>query len=207
MTGHNHHWNCTCGWCVNQGRSRGSSTTYRSPDRASAFPTYRSYVNPNASCPVCGAAVFFYQSSAGGRVFFDELGPPWPKHPCTSSDDTFVSARQPRVSDLPRVPAWKQLGWTPIELSRSRFVETWHVVSAKIIETGVYLDLLLEDPFTPPFSYAALFRAWDSHGYGLLSVLDLNAGFIQADERVYERRQYLAISRYAVMNKRVRASR
>jgi hypothetical protein len=40
------------------------------------FITYPSYVNPNARCPVCGASVYFYQSPYGGRVFFDELGPP-----------------------------------------------------------------------------------------------------------------------------------
>ena len=51
---------------------------------------YPSYVNPNAKCPVCGADVYFYQSPYGGRVFFDELGPPWPKHPCTSSDDSSI---------------------------------------------------------------------------------------------------------------------
>jgi hypothetical protein len=44
-----------------------------------------SYVNPNARCPVCGAQVFFYQSPYGGRVYFDELGRPWPKHPCTDN--------------------------------------------------------------------------------------------------------------------------
>jgi hypothetical protein len=49
------------------------------------FVTYPSYVNPNAHCPVCGASVYFYQSPYGGRVFFDELGPPWPKHPCTDN--------------------------------------------------------------------------------------------------------------------------
>lgn len=43
------------------------------------------YINPNAECPVCGAPVFFYQNEAGSRVFFDEIGPPWPKHPCTDS--------------------------------------------------------------------------------------------------------------------------
>ena len=41
------------------------------------------FVNPNANCPECGAPVFFYQNEHGSRVFFDELGPPWPKHPCT----------------------------------------------------------------------------------------------------------------------------
>jgi hypothetical protein len=49
------------------------------------FITYPSYVNPNARCPVCGSSVYFYQSPYGGRVFFDELGPPWPKHPCTDN--------------------------------------------------------------------------------------------------------------------------
>jgi hypothetical protein len=43
------------------------------------------YVNPNADCPVCGEQVFFYQNASGSRVFFDELGPPWPKHPCTDN--------------------------------------------------------------------------------------------------------------------------
>jgi hypothetical protein len=37
-----------------------------------------------ANCPVCGADCFYYQSADGGRVFFDSLGSPWPKHPCTS---------------------------------------------------------------------------------------------------------------------------
>jgi hypothetical protein len=44
------------------------------------------YVNPNANCPVCGAPVFFYQNEVGSRAYFDELGPPWPKHPCTDND-------------------------------------------------------------------------------------------------------------------------
>lgn len=45
------------------------------------------FVNPNAHCPVCGASVFYYQNQFGSRVYFDELGPPWPKHPCTDGDD------------------------------------------------------------------------------------------------------------------------
>lgn len=45
------------------------------------------FVEPNATCPVCGAYVFYYQNAHGSRVFFDELGPPWPKHPCTDSKE------------------------------------------------------------------------------------------------------------------------
>ena len=47
------------------------------------FRTFEAYTNPNAECPVCKRGVFFYLSPFGGRVFFDNLGWPWPKHPCT----------------------------------------------------------------------------------------------------------------------------
>lgn len=39
-------------------------------------------LEPNARCPICGAAVYFWQNSQGSRVYFDALGAPWPKHPC-----------------------------------------------------------------------------------------------------------------------------
>ncbi len=45
----------------------------------------RSFTIPNAKCPVCNDKVFFYQNEYGSKVYFDELGPPWPKHPCTDS--------------------------------------------------------------------------------------------------------------------------
>jgi hypothetical protein len=32
-------------------------------------------------CPVCGRGVYFVEYN-GGCVWLDELGPPWPKHPC-----------------------------------------------------------------------------------------------------------------------------
>jgi hypothetical protein len=43
-------------------------------------------------CPICGAEIFFHTNGNGDVVFFDELGWPWPKHPCLSSDDTIRSA-------------------------------------------------------------------------------------------------------------------
>jgi hypothetical protein len=51
------------------------------------------YVNPNAKCPVCGDAVYFYANDHGSRVFFDDLGPPWPKHPCTDNPREPVTQR------------------------------------------------------------------------------------------------------------------
>ncbi|MBO6586780.1 MAG: hypothetical protein JJ953_11790 [Gracilimonas sp.] len=46
-----------------------------------------SFTIPNANCPVCGDNVFYYENEHGSKVYFDELGPPWPKHPCTSNGD------------------------------------------------------------------------------------------------------------------------
>lgn len=66
------------GWC--SGYSGKSSESSSAPFRSIA-----SYVNPNAHCPVCGEKVWFYQSPYGGRVFFDNLGWPWPKHRCTDN--------------------------------------------------------------------------------------------------------------------------
>lgn len=52
--------------------------------------TYRSTYSltiPNAKCPVCGDLVYYYQNDYGSKVFFDSLGKPWPKHPCTDTSN------------------------------------------------------------------------------------------------------------------------
>ena len=56
-----------------------------SPKAASRRRPVASYA-VNATCPVCAAPVFYYQAPNGGRVFFDDLGWPWPKHPCTDNN-------------------------------------------------------------------------------------------------------------------------
>jgi hypothetical protein len=75
------------------------------------FDEPHSYLNPNAKCPVCGERVFFYQNENGGRVFFDDVGWPWPKHPCTDNaaalfNRTIYAA--PHVSTSTR-PDWTRL--------------------------------------------------------------------------------------------------
>lgn len=71
--------------------------------------TYESYVNPNARCPVCHERVFFYQSEDGGRVFFDDLGPPWPKHPCTDNSIRYEATRPSSIEKF----KWQKDGWEP----------------------------------------------------------------------------------------------
>ena len=123
---HKHPPGCNCGW--GGGHSRGryswrSSASIYSGARhlpawlTSVFPNTVSYTNPNARCPVCGDNVFFYQSPHGGRVYFDELGPPWPKHPCT--DQTTIPDR-PFALPQNHTYSWQKQGWTPFEVKKVR---------------------------------------------------------------------------------------
>ncbi len=70
---------------INGGSCFGGASSTRAPATTRTYTTIEAYTNPNANCPVCGASVFFVQTSNGGRVFFDALGWPWPKHHCTDN--------------------------------------------------------------------------------------------------------------------------
>jgi hypothetical protein len=120
---YNHAFDCPCGFGGDTGGGGGRAQFYRiyteplsSGWAKDSSGTIESYVNPNAHCPVCGEAVYFYRSPYNGRVFFDELGWPWPKHPCT--DNSAQPRRATRGSVLgsaPRVePAWRAEGWSPL---------------------------------------------------------------------------------------------
>ena len=108
----NHYAGCTCGWGTGDGGFGGISSWV-----PPITNTIESYTNPNALCPKCGASVFFYISSNGGRVFFDELGPPWSKHPCTDNNST--PTRITLQESIKHFKAresnqWQRDGWTPL---------------------------------------------------------------------------------------------
>lgn len=119
--------------------------------------TYDSFVNPNAHCPECGQEVFFYQSRAGGRVYFDELGPPWPKHWCT--DGSRVIGRtampsNPRMSYPAQAYRWQADGWEPFCVVEIKEVHNGRFLVLKGIfrgsELSVYLVNHLDFPRSAP---------------------------------------------------------
>jgi hypothetical protein len=58
---------------------------------------------------------FFLSFTGRGASFFDELGPPWPKHPCTDSTSSpagFDSHRSQPVRRFERYD-WERDGWAP----------------------------------------------------------------------------------------------
>jgi hypothetical protein len=81
-----------CGWCYKTGSNWYSRREHLEVDHEAAQRTVaqsganRSYaacfVVPNATCRYCNASVFYYENEYGSKVFFDELGWPWPKHSC-----------------------------------------------------------------------------------------------------------------------------
>lgn len=51
-------------------------------------PTHGKWCNAvtwPTKCPGCGHPVFFFRCDCGSKVFFDELGDPWPIHDCDTS--------------------------------------------------------------------------------------------------------------------------
>lgn len=81
----NHSADCTCGWGGDTGGGGFRAVPVPTGFEWRTQRNHATYTNPNARCPVCGAEVFYCQFLNGGRVFFDKLGPPWPKHECTDN--------------------------------------------------------------------------------------------------------------------------
>lgn len=173
MPGYNHHSWCTCGWCFKEGGSRFIATSpptiVRAWQRSQA--TSQSYLNPNARCPVCDQPVFFYRAPGGGRVFFDELGPPWPKHPCTDNGARLSVPLQSEA--LPRRANWIGEGWAPIlNLDFGSPHREWMEVRATRTDNGQLLTGFVPSGIAPHSDAPVLGLRPDAKGLGQLAWLD-----------------------------------
>jgi hypothetical protein len=67
--------------------------------------TVQSFTRPTR-CDICGGECFYYENEHGSKVFFDELGPPWPKH----DHDACIKRQEKR----PKPPwQWELAGYEP----------------------------------------------------------------------------------------------
>lgn len=204
MTGHNHYSDCSCGWCLNQaGRGRRRhEPLYASPDRPASFTTYECFTVPNASCPICGASVFFYQSAHGGRVFFDELGPPWPKHPCTDNVSKPVELLSRSLVNTKRVIEWEREGWEPIIIRASRLDANWHAIPVQNLKNYLFFDALADAPLHLAGTSFGLMLPWDNHGWSLISYLSVEPEIVIHEVPVFERRRFQRSSRSEAVSAR-----
>lgn len=93
-----------------------SISRYQVPKRPfdpKAYATERAFVNPNAVCGQCGASVYYYEHPNGARVLFDQLGPPWPKHPCYEAGQA-INRTVITQAATAAGPLWVQEGWQPL---------------------------------------------------------------------------------------------
>jgi hypothetical protein len=146
----NHYPGCVCGFGGeghlggNPGRGRRNPLdpirSVLDDARRQAIKEFETFTIPNATCPVCGANVFFYQSPYGGRVFFDKLSPPWPKHPCT--DVNFAAVKYFHKGSTEAVHArWMDDGWLPFRINGHRLVDGFILVLAEINEGQMWSTL------------------------------------------------------------------
>jgi len=73
-------------------------------------------------------------------VFFDELGPPWPKHPCTIREYQRLGNKSGGSNDAPAA-SWRKEGWKPADLVGSRRCEQGTVLS--LDQDGTEIELIV----------------------------------------------------------------
>lgn len=149
LPGYNHYPWCTCGWCTGGGGGGGNfqlSTVDSARERlrhhgVTGFTSC--FVNPNARCPICRQAVYFYANSYGSRVYFNELGPPWPKHECTDNPRNtgggrFSGPTKRSISQITEIITADREAGTHYTGSRNKPTSDWilHVVVDAVFENG-----------------------------------------------------------------------
>lgn len=218
LRGNNHEDGCTCQWCSNVGwniessggggLSWGSAAAY--PSRT--VPQLDAMPAPNARCPVCGAPVYFPKLENGGRVYFDALGPPWPKHPCTDNSTSESGSRAGSMAMSaeadPRKPLDDSIDpkdeWTPVRFISQRKGSGgdspahslgWTTVRARNIANQTWERWLVAEPLElvpPELAYRS---TWNLYGEALLSYLALTSG------QYFERRVNLwSVARFSDIN-------
>lgn len=114
----NHHKACNCGF----GQQGGVKFKYRkqkefafSKGKATPRLSFARICehSPNSRCPSCREPTFYYKNEFGSSVFFDELGPPWPKHPCMDSNN---DSPLKLTKGIHKPSAALKDGWQPVEL-------------------------------------------------------------------------------------------
>lgn len=166
------------GSCSASGGSQGYGGGWRWVEREAetgqkfifGWVEYPSYVNPNATCPRCGKSVYFYQSPFGGRVYFNDLGPPWDKHgpspwECPDKQERKLdqlSQEQPRVENVALTqqttaniqkpetlpegsnPEWRKTGWNPFLLTKVESTGGGIVINgSKLLENSEMIEYRL----------------------------------------------------------------
>ena len=161
---------------------------------------YETYTYPT-SCPVCGESVFFYRSPDDGRVFFDRLVPPWPKHPCTDNSLHFsFSDVTPKPPSAEMEAQWRSDGWAPFFCTKVERNEAGMTrLSGKRTRKGGIWTLYVPGIFPELGAYPVLIKTVDRRGgkYEIATFrVDRRKGVVPIEVRCQKRKR-LAAQGYA----------
>jgi hypothetical protein len=178
----NHSLGCTCGW-GGEGHLGGGGYGGYGWVASSTWGGGTSLDSPNAHCPRCQDPVYFVRPLNGGALWLDEMGPPWPKHPCM--DDAAERGRFPEPLDYPRlrVPSTPPAAWP----------NRYGSLLSTFIEKGRYWALYVGGPelicvTQPPAAYSPAYVRWQDSDrtLGELEYLTLiDSEFTSVRLRVY----------------------
>lgn len=133
--------------------------------------TYESFTRPT-NCPVCGAEVFFVVCPNGGRVFFNELGWPWPKHECTDSSRRPTTPSTSRQAPTTGRYRWQLQGWTPVRIEKVFQEDFWYVLRCRQLPDEQLLRALVPNNPGDLRRVPAMLNKWSADGFATLSYVD-----------------------------------
>ena len=145
--GHNHAADCQCGF---QGGNRGKPRVFvwRSWRKSSSI---KLSLGPNANCPLCHKPVYFVPGPRGGGAYFNSLGPPWPKHPCMTSErpySPYNAKGRPKLRNRPS--AFEKDSWFPFfvrhieQLAVGTIVHGVALNDSTVLHLGVSADTFVD---------------------------------------------------------------
>jgi len=162
--GHNHSPYCNCGWGGgNRGyknprpKTKKSTKIIKKNNRKYNYipkiETYKSFTVPNVQCNCCGQKIFFYQSPYEGKVFFEELGPPWKKHccepQCCKSSKKNIPKPIEKHINIDKKSTWERRKWIPCIIISETIINTHinKVTVKSVVDMNQYIFFIQKNFF------------------------------------------------------------
>ncbi len=110
--GFNHRPGCSCNFKGGHPIANASSGTVLSRRTFSARVD-----DARRICPDCRKVVYFFKFRSGGSGAFDTFGPPWLRHPCRATGESYSPfSRSGRPKLRNRRSEYERDGWIPIDI-------------------------------------------------------------------------------------------
>jgi hypothetical protein len=127
-------------------------------------------------------------------VFFDALGPPWPKHPCTDNPRIPIGRFSAPREEKQRGFDWQAQGWEPVVIERVEKVKGWARLKLQPISSLRSGFIVRATPWRAELlpGLPAHIKPLDASGIGRISVLHQTPREKRVIEAVLVHRTFVA---------------